>query len=96
MSSLGLRVVSELPSLQSQIRCFVYDSDAVSAYPSCTAVGNVSKATTVSEIIDILGVDEAIFRKNGINLLHGHVNALEYCHEMFNLPTLENAHHLLD
>ena len=96
MSSLGLKIIDELPTLQSQIRCFVYDSDAVSAYPSCTAVGNVSKATTVTEIIDILGIDEAIFRKNNINLLHGHVNSLEYCHEMFGLPTLENSLHLLD
>jgi hypothetical protein len=91
MSALGLRIVKEVKNLFTMIRCFVYDSDAVSAYPSCTAVGNVSRETTVTEIITIIGIDEDVFRKNNINLLQGHVNAVEYCNEMFNLPKLQDS-----
>jgi hypothetical protein len=91
MSSLGLRLIEEVPSLQTMIRAFVYDSDAVAAYPTCTAVANVSRETTCTEIIDIIGIDEEVFRRHNINLLHGHVNALEYGHHMFNLPKLDQA-----
>lgn len=38
MSVLGLPLIEEAPDLNTLIRCFVYDSDAVSAYPTCTAV----------------------------------------------------------
>lgn len=91
MSSLGLQIVKELGKLRSLMRCNVFDSDAVSAYPSCTAVGNVSRETTVTEIIDILDRDEQLFRAQGINLLQGHVNALEYSNKMFGLPKLDES-----
>lgn len=91
MSSLGLKIVKGIKGLQTMIRCFVYDSDAEAAYPSATAVGNVSRATTATEIIDISGIDESIFRKNNLNLLHGKVNSLEYCNEMFALPDLTKS-----
>lgn len=77
--------------LATLIRCFVYDSDAVSAYPSATAVANVSKETTVREIIEILGIDELDFRRQNINLLQGHVNALEYAEVMHSLPKPQDA-----
>lgn len=96
MSSLGLRIVNKIKDLQTMVRCFVYDSDASAAYPSATAVGNVSRATTLREIIDISGIDEAVFRKNNLNLLHGHVNAIEYSSEMFGLPAAKEAMSLFD
>lgn len=65
--------------------------DAVSAYPTCTAVANVSRATTLYEIIDIAGVNEDVFRQQNINLLQGHVNAAEYCSKMFSLPKLQDS-----
>jgi len=96
MSVLGLKIVDEVDSLETLIRAFTYDSDAVSAYPTCTAVANVSRATTLFEIIDIAGVDEDIYRQQNINLLQGHVNALEYCNKMFKLPRLEDSLSLFD
>lgn len=96
MSVLGLKIVDEVDSLETLIRAFTYDSDAVSAYPTCTAVANVSRATTLFEIIDIAGVDEDIYRQQNINLLQGHVNALEYCNKMFMLPRLEDSLSLFD
>ncbi len=80
----------------TQIRLFVYDSDAVSAYPRSTAATNASKETCVNEIINILGIEEDVFRRNGINLLSGHVNAVEYCSDMFKMPKLNESLSLFD
>ena len=54
-------------------------------------VGNVSRETTALELIDILGIDEDVFRMQNINLLQGHVNALEYGMKMHGLPTPQEA-----
>jgi hypothetical protein len=83
---LGLPLIKEYKGIRTQIRGLTYDSDAVSAYPSCTAAGNVSKATCSKEIITIDGVEENDFRRHNLNMLQGHVNALEYGCEMFKLP----------
>ncbi len=96
MSVLGLPLIEEASDLNTLIRCFTYDSDAVSAYPKATGVANVSKATTLYEIIDIAGVNEDIFRQQNINLLQGHVNAAEYCSKMFSLPKLQDSLHLFE
>lgn len=91
MSVLGLDLIAENEMLKTLIRCFVYDSDAVSAYPSATGVANVSRETTLTEIIDIIGRLEADYRFHNLDLLHGHVNALEYCSGMFKLPRLDES-----
>lgn len=91
LTILGRKVLKKFKSILSLIRCFVYDVDAVSAYPSCTAVANVSRETTVKEVIDIQGIDETLFRRHNINLLQGHVNALEYASEMHSLPKPQDA-----
>ena len=96
MSSLGKPLLKGMPTVLTMIRAFVYDSDAVSAYPSCTAVANVSRETTVREIIDIVGIDETTFRRQNINLLQGHVNALEYACVMHGLPKPQEALVLFD
>lgn len=92
MSVMGLRgIIEEDPNLATFMRLFVYDSDAVSAYPSCVAAANVSKATTLFEVIDILNRKEEVYRSQNINLLQGHVNALEYGTAMFKLPKPQEA-----
>lgn len=85
----GLKVIDELPELRTNIRGHVYDADAVSAYPTCIMVANVSKETTFREVIDIEGIDEGLFRRQNLNLMAGDVNAVEYCVNMFELPTLD-------
>lgn len=96
MSTLGLKIVKINNGLQTLFRCFVYDSDAVSAYPSAASVANVCKATTLCEIIDIIGIDEDVFRSQNLNFLLGSVNALEYCNIMLKLPKPEEALALFD
>lgn len=96
MSVLGRQCIEENPNLHSLIRTHSYDSDAVSAYPRCTAVANVSRETTVKELINIVGIDESVFRRHNLNLLQGHVNALEYSCEMHKLPRPQEALNLFD
>ena len=83
----GLRCLKEDHSLHTNARGHVYDSDCVSSYPSDIMALNVSKATTVREIIRIEGIEEYTFRMQNINIMAGHTNALEYCTTMFNFPT---------
>lgn len=85
---LGLQIIKEDPTIRTGIRGFVYDSDAVSAYPSATEVGNVSRSTTVFMISQIMGVEESVFRMQNINLVQGATNALEYTQTMFGAPDL--------
>lgn len=90
MSVLGLPLIEEDESILTNIRCFVYDSDCVSAYPSATTVANVSKGTTLRELISIEGIKEEEFRMQNMNFILGEVNAIEYCQSMFNLPKAED------
>lgn len=86
MSELGLCVIMEDPTVRTGIRCFVYDSDAVSAYPTATSVANVSKETTFREVLRIEGIEEIVFRMQNMNLITSSMNSLEYSVAMFNLP----------
>ena len=81
----GLPYIAEDPTMCTNIRCFVFDSDAVAAYPTATSVANVSKGTTKRELIDVSGIDGFTFRMQNLNLLVGPVNAIEYSTTMFNM-----------
>jgi hypothetical protein len=85
----GMKVVEENPNLVTNVRGFVFDADQVSGYPSDTQAANVSKETTVREVIDIKGIDKDDFKLQNINLMFGKVNSIDYCTSMFNFPTLE-------
>lgn len=88
LSAPGLRLLEEAPDVTTGIRAFVYDSDAVSSYPSCTQVGNVSKVTTKKEICKVEGIDEVMMRMANLNLMFGVTNACEYTTKMFGAPRL--------
>ena len=85
----GINIFSDAVPGTSNIHGYVFDSDCVAAYPSVTEVCNVSKGTTIREVIEMKTIDETVFRLQNINLVSGEVNAIEYCTTMFNLPTLE-------
>ena len=91
MADNGLKCIAEDPTMRTNIRAYNADSDAVSSYPSDMSACNVSKETTQREIITIESIPEEIFRLQNINLLSGHVNAVEYCVNMFNFPTPDQA-----
>lgn len=82
----GLKLILEDSELTTSIRCFLFDADATSAYPTATIVTNLSKSTTQREIIGIEGKKESIIRRQNMNALVGSVNSIEYCCEMFDFP----------
>lgn len=90
MSVLGLPLILEDKYILTNFRAFVYDSDCVSAYPSATSVANVSKGTTLREIILIGDIPERTFRMQNLNFILGEINAVEYCQTMFKLPKAED------
>ncbi len=84
----GLTNIKEDNTLITNIHLYVSDSDIGAAYPSVEVTSNVSKGTTKTEVIDIKNIPEEVFRLQNINLLSGKVNAVDYCVNMFNFPTL--------
>jgi hypothetical protein len=85
----GMCVIEESPNLHTNMRGHTYDADQVSGYPSNTQAANVSKETTVREIISIEGFEKDDFKLQNINLLFGVVNTGEYVHAMFNFPEFD-------
>lgn len=87
-SRAGLRIIEGAMNLYTNIFFLVYDLDVSSSYPNGIAVMNMSKMTTVAEIIGIDDLEDPLtLRYQGMNLTSGHVNAVEFCSTIFNLPT---------
>jgi len=84
----GVKNIKGAPTLATNIRGHNRDADQEAGYPSNEEAGNVSKATTEREVIDIAGIDKDIFKLQNINSLFGTVNSLEYCTTMYNFPNL--------
>lgn len=85
----GLKCLEDAPHVVTNIRVGVSDVDAEAAYPTVTSIGNVSKKTTIREIITIKDVPEYIFRKQNMDLMSGETNALTYCTTMFGFDNLD-------
>lgn len=86
---LGLKLVVDCPNLQTGFRAYVFDSDAVGAYPTATEVMNVSKDTNICELIGIDDIQLDVFKMQNMNLLCGPVNSIEYCTNIFRMPKPE-------
>ena len=82
---IGINIIKELPHKKTMISIHNADLDIESTYPSVQDGGNMSKETTVKELVDIEGVIEKDRRKIGINLSAGPVNACEFSQTAFNL-----------
>jgi len=91
----GLCVVEEDPNMKTSIRGEVYDSDAVSSYPSNTQLCNVSKETTRREVTSIEGLEKEFFKKNNMNMFMGPTAAVDYCVNMFEFPSLTELDELV-
>jgi len=85
----GLQCVDEVPNYHSHIWAAVADLDISATYPSVEKLCNISKETTMAEIIAVEGLDENQRRAVGINLTGGFVNATEICVRVFKAPTFE-------
>ena len=85
----GLQVLDDYKCLRGNIRAHVADLDVSASYPNGGSVFNISKETTHKELCKIKGVSEATQRSQGINLSAGATNAVEFCTELFNVPSME-------
>ena len=59
-----------------------------SGYPSNTLAANVSKDTTMRELLSVEGIEKEEFKLNNINLMFGKVNHIDYVSRMMKFPTL--------
>lgn len=63
--------------------------DITATYPTGECIANISRETTVCELVAVEGLDERTQRSVGINLTGGHVNAAEICTRVFKAPTYD-------
>lgn len=91
---IGLKIFKDFPFLITNLRVNVSDLDSVSSYPSCIMGANVSKETTHTEVIEIIGIPVNTGRMLGLGSVVGHTNMLEYGHVMFGLPNLEEVYYM--
>ena len=85
---MGLHAIEESNSILTNIRTHVSDLDVSSAYPNATRIANVSKDTTHREIIKIGKFTKEEFMIHNINIMYSKTNSLEYCQQMFKMPSL--------
>lgn len=89
LANNGLAVINENPNLRSNIRVHLGDLDVRGSYPFGGIVFNISKETTVKELISIEGIDEKTKRMATINLSGGVTNSVEIATTIYGLPTLD-------
>jgi len=91
----GIQCIKGMPEHKTLIRTHVADLDVEGAYPTTEDVMNISKETTYRELSRIEGVSEAVQRRNGINLTGGRVNAVQFCTEIYGMPSLQELESLV-
>lgn len=84
----GLYAFKDYPGLRTNLYGHAGDLDVKSSYPYGQWIFNMSRMTTVRELISIENVRDRDRRVQGLNLSGGRTNSLEFCTVVFNLPTL--------
>lgn len=84
----GLKIIEEYPDLVTRIYIHVADLDVSASYPNGGVAFNISKETTLRELIEVIGVDPLTTRMMTINLSGGATNSLEICHKLLKMPSL--------
>lgn len=84
---MGMNNVEGAPNIHTHMCKAVGDIDQTSGYPSDGQACNVSKDTTVREIISIGDIPKNDFKLNNINFMYGKVNHPTYMMKMCNFPS---------
>jgi len=92
----GLRALYENPRTPTSHYRMVYDMDEVSAYPFATVAANVSRITTLTELISIEGYGKSDFLKANINIIINACNSYIYCVQMLGVPGFKALYDELD
>lgn len=79
---------SDIPTLFSPSND---DGDLTSSYPSNSRLLNISKTTTVTELIKVKGIPEEIMREVGLNLSSNGDNSIDFCYRVLGLPHLQDV-----
>ena len=83
----GLKIFKDYTGLRTNFYSHCADLDVKSSYPYGQWIFNMSRMTTVRELIKIEAVRDHVRRIQGLNLSGGRSNAVEFCTEIFKLPT---------
>lgn len=83
----GIHCIKDIPNMSTKIYVHVADLDVEGAYPWGETIMNISKETTWRELSRLEGIPDEVQRRNGINLTGGHTNAVQFCNEIYGLPT---------
>jgi hypothetical protein len=92
----GLKVFKDYPGLVTNAYGHNADLDVKSSYPYGQWVFNMSRQTTVRELVEIEGVRDHTRRIQGLNLSGGRSNSVEFCTEIFGLPPLAELSKIFD
>lgn len=89
----GLQLIKGMPQLRTNIRTHGADLDVAGAYPTNESTMNVSRETTVCELVKMIRangeeIPEEVVRAQTINFSGGKTNSLEFCQVLFGMPTL--------
>lgn len=82
----GMHLVTDMPQLRSLARAHVADLDIEGTYPSLQMLFNISRETTVAEVVDIEGTTDYQRQSIGINMSGGTNNAHELCNVIYGFP----------
>lgn len=96
ISEDGHRVIEEDPRIITSIYTNVGDLDVSSSYPHGVITFNISKETTVKEVINIEDIPQATYEKDNMLLNNGHVDAIQWCTSLCQFPTLAELCDLYD
>lgn len=88
IANTGLRIVKELPNDWSKVYIHCADLDVKSSYPTSTIIMNISRETTVLELSSIVGMEEPMRYRVGLNLMAGKTNAVSHCRNVHKMPNL--------
>lgn len=89
VKDVGLKILEEVPNLACMVFGHVADLDIAGTYPNGQCLANASRETTVTEMIKIEGLDDLTQRSIGVNMMGGHVNAVEIAVKVFRAPTFD-------
>ncbi|BCM95233.1 hypothetical protein [Burkholderia phage FLC6] len=92
----GMKIFNDYPELQTNFYGHNADLDVKSSYPYGQWVFNMSRTTTVRELVEIEGVRDHVRRIQGLNISGGRSNAVEFCTEIFGLPSLAELDKIYD
>ena len=96
MLDTGMMPFADYPGLLTLMHSHGADLDVKSSYPYGQWVYNMGKTTTVRELCEIYGIPEIVKRQQGLNFSGGPTNSIEFCTEIYHVPTMVELSKLYD